>query len=58
MCLERLDCFFCNVTSMVVRWHQLVSHVVALDDCFEVVGALTVEDVLLGLDFCRFEAIN
>jgi hypothetical protein len=33
---------------MIMRWHELVCHVVGLDGFFEVVGAFVVENVLLG----------
>ncbi len=52
MRFESLDGFLGDVATMVMRWHQLVSHVILLDGGFEVVGALIVEDMVLGLNFC------
>ncbi len=48
MVLENLDCLLRLVSLMIMRWNELVCHVVGLDGLFEVVGAFVVKNVLLG----------
>jgi len=48
MVLERLDSLLCLVSPMIMRWHELVCHVVGLDGFYEVVGGFVVKNVLLG----------
>jgi len=53
MVLKRLDCLLRLVSSMIMRWHELVCHVVGLDGFFEIVGAFVVKNVLLGCNTGR-----
>ena len=58
MCFEGLDRLFGNVATMIVRWDELVSHVVCSDCLLELGGALVVEDVSFGGDAGSFESVN
>ncbi len=58
MGLEGLNCFFRQVSSMVMWWDKLVGHVVISDCGLEVCRTLVVQYVSFGCDTRPPESIN
>ena len=58
MGLEGLNCFFRQVSSMVMWWDKLVGHVVIFDCGLEVCRTLVVQYVSFGCDTRPPESIN
>ena len=58
MGFEGLDPFLSNVTSVVMWGHELVSHLILLYKCFEIVRALVVQDMVLRADAVCFQSVD
>ncbi len=47
-----------DVTYVVVWEHKLVSHLILLYNCFEIIGTLVVQDVVFWADATCFQSVD